>query len=161
MRSKRTKQLLIAASLGSVSASVCLFILFERLPLDVPAESGPLSSRVETRTEMEETESFRLSEGDLRVLSERNFRKRLFDPPPPLVKKPEPKPPPRVQVVGTILSAAPMAIVATEGGKTEFKKVGEKLGTANNPATLIDIQRDRITIEHLGEHHEVLMNSKR
>jgi hypothetical protein len=89
------------------------------------------------------------------------LRRPLYDPPPP---KPEVRqlPPLNVQLLGTILEGEnSMAMVRTEQGKTEYRRVGESFGPADSPATVVEIQSDGVVVDRASERLTLRVNNER
>jgi hypothetical protein len=79
------------------------------------------------------------------------LRQALYDPPPPV---PEVKqvPPLQVELLGTIVEPEnSMAIIRSEGGSVQYKRVGETLGPADSPASVEEIHSDAIVVQRLEE----------
>jgi hypothetical protein len=82
---------------------------------------------------------------------ERPLRRALYDPPLP---KPEVKqlPPLQLELLGTIIEPPnSMAIVRTEQGLTEYKRVGDTVGPADGPAKIVEIGPSEIVMERTSE----------
>jgi hypothetical protein len=82
---------------------------------------------------------------------DRPLRRALYDPPPPqpTIKQ---LPPLRVELAGTIIEPPnSMAIVRTEQGRTEYKRLGDLVGPADGPAKVIEIGANEIVVERASE----------
>ena len=92
----------------------------------------------------------------LLAITQHPLRQQLFDPPPP-APEPDPPPPPLpgIELISTVLpsNAAPSAWVreVASGNTPRRVRVGDVLGPADNPATLIAIEPGRLLVEHHGE----------
>jgi hypothetical protein len=82
---------------------------------------------------------------------DRPLRQAFYDPPPPT---PEVKqlPPLQVELLGTIIEPEnSMAIVRTDQGSVQYKRVGDCVGPADSPASVLEIQADAIVLERATE----------
>ena len=82
---------------------------------------------------------------------DRPLRQSLYDPPPPV---PEVKqlPPLQVELLGTILEPEnSMAIVRSQEGSVQYKRVGETIGPMDSPASVREILTDSIVVEREKE----------
>jgi hypothetical protein len=92
---------------------------------------------------------------DFAKLWQRPLRRPLYDPPPP---KPVVRalPPLQVEVLGTIIEGQnSMAMVRSERGNVEYKRVGDTLGPTDSPASVLEIGSDAIVVER-GEERVTL-----
>jgi hypothetical protein len=81
----------------------------------------------------------------------RPLRRPLYDPPPP---KPEVKelPPLQLELLGTIIEPPnSIAIIRSGQGSSEYKRIGDQLGPADSPASLIEIGPSEIVVERSGQ----------
>lgn len=88
---------------------------------------------------------------DFAQLWDRPLRRALYDPPPPKAVVRE-LPPLNVELLGTIIEAEnSMAIVRTEQGRVEYKRVGESIGPTDSPASVVEIGPEEIVVERSAE----------
>lgn len=128
-------------------------------PMSAPPEKSTSGDSVST-TSANVNEKRAPARGDFAKLWDRRLRRPLYDPPPP---KPEVKqlPPLRVELLGTILEEAnSMALVRSDKGSVEYKRVGDSVGPAEGAAKLVEIAADAIIVERAQERVTLKVNSK-
>jgi hypothetical protein len=150
--SLRTKKLsLMLATCILLGATIAVLAWGVRRQ-DCPAGASTQSARTTRPIDVPEADKNKEpSREELTQLLDRPLRQALYDPPPPA---PEVKqlPPLQVELLGTILEPEnSMAIIRAEGGSVQYKRVGETMGPAECPASLIDIQSDAIVVERHEE----------
>jgi hypothetical protein len=77
----------------------------------------------------------------------RPLRRALYDPPPP---KPEVKqlPPLQIELAGTIIEPAnSMAIIRSQQGRTEYKRVGDTVGPPDGLGKIVEIGANEVVVE--------------
>lgn len=93
-------------------------------------------------------------------LCDRPLRKALYDPPPPKVEIKQ-LPPLHVELLGTIIEENnSMAIVRSEQGSVQYKRVGDALGPPESPANIIEISANSMVVERSQERVTLKVQSK-
>jgi hypothetical protein len=126
--------------------------------------SGAPSEAVQTATALEDDISGAAGHEPKRehfaALWDHPLRRVLYDPPPP---KPEVKqlPPLRLELLGTILEPLnSMAIIRSEQGTIEYKRVGDVVGPGESPANVVEIGSESIIVERAAERITLGVQSK-
>jgi hypothetical protein len=106
---------------------------------------------IEPQSESEPQQPVEARLDDFVQLWDRPLRQALYDPPPPQAEIKQ-LPPLRVELAGTIIEPPnSMAIVRTEQGRTEYKRLGDLVGPADGPAKVIEIGANEIVVERASE----------
>ena len=113
---------------------------------------GPSAHQSESPAELTEGTSELNAEPDLESLlrlAARNYRQRLFDPPPQPVQAKPPPPLPPFRLVGTVLNPdRPLAMIADERGRISLKTIGDKVGEPDNIAVITAIEAELVRLLH-------------
>ena len=148
-----------AATCGCLAATVAATTFALRptnLVRDNQAKSGTSSANVTPKSDG----PLLPSREDVAKLCDRPLRQQLYDPPPPKVEI-KPLPPLRVELLGTIIEESnSMALVRSETGSVEYKRVGDVVGPIESPAKLVTIDADTITVERATERVTLKVNNK-
>lgn len=151
MSTRRLRRTLWALSGIFLLGSVLSLTISLRLPCDLPEMA---LSETRPRVERPLPAPREVWTPPIEELASLDLRRRLFDPPPspPEPEREEPRrPPPAIRLVGTVLSHdRPTALVAFKDS-VSFKRPGDLVGDESNPAKLLSVESDRITVEHEGE----------
>ena len=119
---------------------------------DDPATSRPAVNTPQAQTNPQPSNG--LAKDQIKPVTDRHWRRRLFEPEPepePEPKEPEP-PPLRVKLVGTIVEPnRTKAVLRTNDGRTLFKKVGQAIEGQPKPATLVGIEPELVKVKYAGE----------
>ena len=88
----------------------------------------------------------------LLTLAARDYRQRLFDPPPPPAVETPQLPLPEFSLVGTVLNPQrPVAMIADARGVITLKTIGDRIGDEENYAVIDSIESDHIRLDHAGQ----------
>jgi hypothetical protein len=97
---------------------------------------------------------------DFAKLCERPLRRALYDPQPPKLEVRQ-LPPLRLELLGTIIEESnSMAIVRSEQGSTQYKRIGDAIGPADSPANVVEITANSIIMERGKERITLKVQSK-
>lgn len=94
---------------------------------------------------------------------DRPLRSPLFDPPVVVETPPPPPPPPplTIRLVGTVVEPGrALAILVNAAGKIEMKAVGQTTGDPAQPAEILAVERDHVSVRYAGETRELALESR-
>ena len=156
MKTRNTRALLwlcTASLLGLAVAVVCLHVLF-------PARAQTIAPDGYQALPVEQVQntpaSFAVDPASLQRVASKDIRQRLFDPPVEPPKPPQPKPLPQIELISTILGDNGQHRAWVRDGQTIRKvMVGDTLGTADNPATVESIEKEKLILQHDSKQIEV------
>jgi hypothetical protein len=145
-----------AATFGCAVAAGCVVVFGKytlRATKDNPTQTPKLNTEIVSAAKTRFP-----SRDEVLKLCDRPLRRPLYDPPPP---KPEVKqlPPLQVELVGTIVEDTnSVALVKTEKGNVEYKRIGDEVGPVEGPAKVIEIKLDEVVLERAAERITLNVN---
>lgn len=150
--SLRSLKLTVSAATGaSLLAAVGVVAWGLQSPAVSPRGNHASDARHESVANSAEEQLPELTRDGFAQLCEQPLRRPLYDPPPP---KPVVRqlPPLRVELLGTILEGDnSIAIIRSEQGKVEYRRIGDSVGPVDGLAQLVEIQGDAVLLERAEE----------
>jgi len=150
--SLRIRKLCFALATGLCLAGAAAILAWGTKPLAPLATAAAQSAtHVATSRELAATHDREPTRDDFASLWDRPLRRALYDPPPPppVVRE---LPPLGVELLGTIIEPDnSMALVRSEQGSVEYKRVGDIVGPVDSPASVVEIGAESIIVERAEE----------
>ena len=159
MSTRRKRVLLWLTACVLIAASCAAVGVHLVLPVKVQAasqEQGELDPDIESSEDLDSL-SGNVDAVALQAVAQRDFRRRLFDPPVQAPSPPPPKPLPPIELLSTVLPAQGEPYAWVRDGQTNRRvAVGDVLGPADNSASITRIESSRIVIHHENQEHDLL-----
>ena len=142
-----------ACLFGAALSVVGLHLAF---PAGIEPNHGDTAALAPSQNTGTEALSSPIDLASLQRVASKDIRQQLFDPPVQVPKPPPPKPLPPIELISTILVDNGQHRAWVRDGQTLRKIIaGDTLGTADNPATVVSIEVDRLVLRHEAKQVEL------